>query len=87
MEMASGVVKSMLRIEAERLYCSSTEMICTSVAVEKSFPHNCGVWHIDGHDLDFLAEGNRALLAELATCREDEYWPTNYENVRELKVW
>ena len=57
------------------------------VAVEKSFPHNCGVWHIDGHDLDFLAEGNGALLAELATCREDEYWPTNYENVRELKVW
>lgn len=57
------------------------------VAVEKSFPHNCGVWHIDGHDLDFLAEGNRALLVELATCREDEYWPTNYENVRELKVW
>jgi hypothetical protein len=52
------------------------------VAVEKREPYRCGVWRIAQNVLDLAKRENEAALAQLVRCRQLDYWPTGYEDVR-----
>jgi hypothetical protein len=52
------------------------------VAVEKREPYRCGVWRIAQNVLDLAKRENEAALAQLVRCRQLDYWPTGYEEIR-----
>lgn len=56
------------------------------VAVEKKEPFRCGVWRISDDTLDLAQRENEAAIRRLRTCREQDHWPTGYEEVRILDV-
>ena len=55
------------------------------VAVEKSAPHRCGVWHASRLLLRGAERENEKALRRLKQCRDRDHWPTGYERVRVLK--
>jgi len=54
------------------------------VAVEKREPFRCGVWRIDPDVLDVAERENEVAIDRLAQCRQMNYWPTGYEELRVL---
>ena len=55
------------------------------IAVEKSAPHRCGVWHASRLLLHGVQRENEKALRRLKQCRDRDHWPTGYERVRVLK--
>jgi len=55
------------------------------VAVEKSAPHRCGVWHASRLLLRGAERENEKTLRRLKEYRDRDHWPTGYERVRVLK--
>jgi len=55
------------------------------IAVEKSAPHRCGVWHASRLLLRGAERENEKALRRLKQCRDRDHWPTGYERVRVLK--
>ena len=56
------------------------------IAVEKQFPHRCGIWHVDKASLDEAQEDNEQLIKELKECQASNTWPTRYEDMRYLRT-
>lgn len=52
------------------------------IAVEKRCPNRCGVWHMTGEVLDQAERENLAAMRRLEVCRENDEWPTGYEDIR-----
>lgn len=56
------------------------------IAVEKRIPYRSGVWEISAAMLERAREINELAISELKACREQDVWPTRYEEVRTLDV-
>jgi len=56
------------------------------VAVEKKEPFRCGVWRMADDALAIAQRENEAAIRRLRSHRQDDYWPTGYEEVRILDV-
>ncbi len=56
------------------------------VAVEKREPFRCGVWRVGDDALAVARQENEAAIRRLLTCRQKDFWPTGYEEVRLLDV-
>ncbi len=52
------------------------------VAVEKKAPFRVGAWRISDQALDVASRENLAAIQRLKICREQDRWPTGYEQVR-----
>jgi hypothetical protein len=52
------------------------------IAVEKREPYRCGVWRIDPNVLAVAERDNEAALDRLVRCRQQDHWPTGYEELR-----
>jgi hypothetical protein len=52
------------------------------IAVEKREPYRCGVWRIDPNVLAVAQQDNEAALDRLVRCRQQDHWPTGYEELR-----
>ncbi|GDY15041.1 hypothetical protein LBMAG53_39190 [Planctomycetota bacterium] len=52
------------------------------IAVEKIEPFRVGVWRIAEQVLDAANRENLAAIQRLKICREQDRWPTGYEDVR-----
>ena len=52
------------------------------IAVEKREPYRCGVWRIDPGVLAAAERDNEAALERLVRCRQQDHWPTGYEELR-----
>lgn len=55
------------------------------IAVEKRLPYRCGVWQISDALLEQAKANNERGIEELKACREQNVWPTRYEDVRTLE--
>jgi len=58
----------------------------TIIAVEKSEPFRAGVWRVTDVALDMAAAENADAMRRLRNCREDDCWPTLFEDVRYLTI-
>ena len=56
------------------------------VAAEKKEPFRCGVWRLSDDTLAVAQRENEAAIRRLIRCRETDFWPTGYEEVRILDV-
>ena len=56
------------------------------IGVEKKEPFRCGVWRISEDTLSIARRENEAAIGRLLDCRERDYWPTGYEEVRVLHL-
>ncbi|MFA7235760.1 MAG: PD-(D/E)XK nuclease-like domain-containing protein [Phycisphaeraceae bacterium] len=56
------------------------------VAVEKKEPFRCGVWRVSDDTLAIAQRENEAAIRRLLVCREQDAWPTGYEEIRVLDV-
>lgn len=56
------------------------------IAVEKREPYRCGVWRISDDTLTIAQGENEAAIRRLLACREQDHWPTGFEQVRILDV-
>lgn len=56
------------------------------IAVEKKEPFRCGVWRVSDDTLAIAQRENEAAIRRLLTCRQQDRWPTGYEEVRVLDV-
>ena len=56
------------------------------IAVEKKEPFRCGVWRIGDDTLVQAQRENEAAIRRLLVCRENDEWPTGYEDIRILDV-
>ncbi len=56
------------------------------VAVEKREPYRCGVWRAGDNAMAVARQENEAAIRRLVVCRQKEFWPTGYEEVRLLDV-
>ena len=56
------------------------------VAIEKREPFRCGVWRVSEDTLAIAQRENEAAIRRLAACREQNHWPTGYEEIRVLDV-
>ena len=56
------------------------------IAVEKKEPFRCGVWRISDDTLAIAQRENEAAIGRLAACRERDYWPTGFEEIRMFDV-
>jgi len=54
------------------------------IAIEKIEPFRCGVWRVSDDTLAIARQGNEAAIRRLQTCREQDHWPTGYEEIRLL---
>lgn len=54
------------------------------IAVEKRVPCRCGVWQVSPNALASATMLNEHAIEELKACREQDVWPTRYEEVRVL---
>jgi hypothetical protein len=52
------------------------------IAVEKQEPYRVGVWRFSDQVLDAAARENLAAIARLKICRDQDRWPTGYEQIR-----
>lgn len=56
------------------------------IAVEKRIPYRCGVWQVSDEMLAQAGKANECAIEELKSCREQDIWPTRYEETRVLDV-
>lgn len=56
------------------------------IAVEKQAPHRVGVWHILPNVLDHAEKINRIAMKSLKRSLDDGYWPTGFEQVRQIEA-
>ena len=56
------------------------------LAVEKRAPYRCGVWQVSEQMLAQAGMVNERTIEELKSCREQDVWPTRYEEPRVLDV-
>jgi len=56
------------------------------VAVEKKEPFRCGVWQVSEDTLAIAQRENEAAIRRLCYCRENDHWPTGYEEIRMLDI-
>ncbi len=56
------------------------------VVVEKREPLRCGVWRISDETLLRAQRENEAAIRRLLSCRQNDHWPTGYEEPRLLDV-
>ena len=56
------------------------------IAVEKRIPYRCGVWQVSDEMLAQAGKANECAIEELKSCREQDVWPTRYEETRVLDV-
>ena len=56
------------------------------IAVEKRIPYRCGVWQVSEEMLAQAGKANERAIEELKSCREQDVWPTRYEEPRVLDV-
>lgn len=56
------------------------------IAVEKRIPYRCGVWQVSAEMLAQASEVNERTIGELKVCREQDVWPTRYEEARVLDI-
>lgn len=56
------------------------------VAIEKKEPFRCGVWRVSDQTLQIARQENQAAIRRLITCRQQDQWPTGYEEIRVLDV-
>lgn len=56
------------------------------IAVEKRIPYRCGVWQVSDEMLAQAGKANERAIEELKSCREQDVWPTRYEEPRVLDV-
>jgi len=54
------------------------------VAVEKSEPFRCGIWHIQPWVLAQAQQQNERAMRELLTCNREGDWFTRYEELRQV---
>lgn len=52
------------------------------VAIEKQEPYTCGVWKITQNALNPAIKSNEKAIAKLIECRETNFYPTGYEDLR-----
>lgn len=52
------------------------------IAVEKRAPYRCGVWRLTDQVLDAAERENLAAMRRLEMCRQNDEWPTGYEEPR-----
>lgn len=52
------------------------------VAVEKKPSYRVGVWRFSDQVLDQASRENRAAIGRLKICRQQDRWPTGYEQTR-----
>lgn len=52
------------------------------IAVEKKTPHRCGVWKVTEDTLVSATRENEAAIERLKKCREADFWPSGYEDLR-----
>ena len=56
------------------------------IAVEKRIPYRCGVWQVSDEMLAQAGKANERAIEGLRSCREQDMWPTRYEEPRVLDV-
>ncbi len=56
------------------------------IAVEKKEPFRCGVWRVSDDTLAIAQRENEAAIRRLLVCRQEDQWPTGYEEIRVLDV-
>lgn len=54
------------------------------IAVEKKEPFRCGVWRVSDDTLSIARLENQAAIRRLLICRQQDHWPTGYEDIRVL---
>jgi hypothetical protein len=52
------------------------------IAVEKREPFRCGVWRMGEDVLGIGQKDNEDAIERLKVCREQDHWPTGYEDIR-----
>jgi len=56
------------------------------IAVEKKEPFRCGVWRVTDDTLTIARQENEAAICRFLACRQQDHWPTGYEEIRMLNV-
>jgi hypothetical protein len=56
------------------------------IGVEKKQPFRCGVWRVGDDTLAQAQRENEAAIRRLLACRENDDWPTGFEEIRVLDV-
>ena len=56
------------------------------IAVEKKEPFRCGVWRISDDTLAIAQRENEAAIRRLVVCRQQDHWPSGYEEIRVLHI-
>ncbi len=56
------------------------------IAVEKKEPFRCGAWRVSDDTLAIAQRENEAAIRRLLICREQDDWPTGYEEIRILDI-
>lgn len=56
------------------------------IAVEKREPYRCGVWRLSADALAVARQDNEEAMDRLRRCRQDDHWPSGYEEPRLLDV-
>lgn len=57
------------------------------IAIEKKEPFRCGVWRMSDDCLATARRDNEAMIERLKSCREENVWPTGYEEIRVLDIF
>ncbi len=52
------------------------------IAIEKKEPFRCGVWRVGDDVLGIAKQENEQAIERLKRCRERNYWPGGYEELR-----
>lgn len=58
----------------------------TFVVVEKVEPYRVGVWSVDKRVLFIKEQENKKYLDQLKVCRENDHWPTLFEDIRFIET-
>jgi hypothetical protein len=61
---------------------SGTVLPVYLVCVEKREPFRCGVWRMGEDVLGIVQKDNEDAIERLKVCREQDHWPTGYEDIR-----
>ena len=54
------------------------------IGIEKREPYRCGLWRVDENSLNVARRENEAAIARLVRCRNEDHWPTGFEQPRVL---
>lgn len=56
------------------------------IAVEKNEPYRCGVWQVTQETFHVANKKIIAAIKRFKQCKADGFWPTGYEEIRQLQV-